>query len=261
MSEELVHITNTEQQVAQYTGPVDTGLDDIRVRPTNLILVQNTTRDQKGARPGQILDVLTGQAYDSVTVVPLRVIKNRVLFPPDADLDAEPLCRSSDGLVPSPFVKAPQATSCRTCPKAQWVGGQKPPCGEKLKLLVILKETGMPRYMQFGGKSISTCKEALEALKQDIKGKEYLSRGQTKLELFDYFFTVSGEKVTSRQGSYYVARFTDFGQVKNAGEFGRFYEEYAVRVKHDDDEQAVVAKDQAVDNKVADVIDAEVIEA
>lgn len=263
MSQELVTIGGTPStEVAAYHG-ASTGLEDVRIKPTNLILVQNGTREPQGARPGQILDVLTGQAYDQLEVVPLRRSIQRVMFPPgELDLDAKPICRSSDGVVPSPFAEHPQALRCATCQYSQWkkVNGVsvKPRCSEKYRLLVIKKDEGVPRYLSVGGMGIAPLKLRLEAIKQDV---EISRRKGTKLDLFDYFFTLTSDEIKGKTGRFYVLRFDNLQRVKNPSEFGPLFEEYVVRARHqEDEEEGVVENETKVDSTVGSVITPEVVE-
>jgi hypothetical protein len=255
MTEELVVATQTA--VAMPSDVDETGLSDIaRLKPTGLVLVQNTTRDTKGARPGQILDLLTGQAYDSITVVPLRVQRSRVMFPPGADLDAEPICRSNDGINPSPFAKVPQATRCEGCSKAKWFNREKPPCQEKRRMLVIVKESGLPRSITIGGKSIGPFQQLMDYIGQDV----YMSRrAGHNYHLYDYFFTISGRREVSKKGNYFVMDFGDLKKVPAPGEYADLFNQFIVQAKRYAEEEDVAAAEQAVDNAVGEVVNAEFV--
>jgi hypothetical protein len=262
MSTDLVVLNNPETSVSVYEDhSADTGLDSIRVRMTHLTLVQNTTRDSKGARPGQILDVLTEEAYEEITVVPLQIIRPRVLFPPNSDLEAEPLCRSNDGLVPAPNVKNPMSNSCKSCRYSQWVNGKRPPCDAKIQLALIIKESNLPRYFSAGGKSITAINDKFEVIRQDMIKKK--SMKGLSLNLYDYAFTLSGDRVNGKQGSYYVARISKIEQISEPGKFREAFVQYILSRKYDEqvagEVNAADNAEQAVNNAVDNAIDAEVV--
>jgi hypothetical protein len=260
-SKELTVLNN--QEVAPATDFASmSGIDGITLKPTNLNIVQNTTRNPMQARAGQLLDTLSGTGYDTMEVVPLKILKGRVLFPPSADLDAEPICRSNDGLVPAPNVKTPQASNCKTCQYSQWRNDQKPPCAEKMGLLLIDRATMLPYRLQVTGKSISILKQAVEQIVRDI----YLNKMKNKVELnlHDYYFTISTEKVTSKKGVFFVLNVQNVRRVAEPGEFGPLFEQFvaaASAFQHDED---AVQQAQAIDNRVNDavsqVLDAEPVE-
>jgi hypothetical protein len=261
MNQELTVIDNNTE-VAQYNAAADTGMENIRLRPTYLVLVQSSTLEKQGAKPGQILDVLTGEVFDELPFVPLKVIKNRAYYPPKAAIakGVKPLCRSNDGLVPSPFSEVPQCSSCAKCPKSVWVSGQRPPCAEKLKVLGIVKETGLPRIYQVNGKSITALRNALERIKQNIESIWYKDKSKPKLNLFDFYFTLTSEP----SGTNFVARFEKMLRVANPGEFGPLFEEYVINAKHHDDDEGEAVESAAVDSKVdaaiSNVVDAQIVE-
>lgn len=257
-SNELVTTNQGGELAAPQT--FNTGLDNVaRLRPTNLVLIQNTTRDKHGAHAGQILDVALEEAFDRITVVPLFVGKSRVMFPPgELDLDAKPICRSSNGLYPHREVTTPQCGNCASCPKSQWVKIQgksiKPPCQEKWRFLLIDKETQLPRFFSVGGKSITSARLTLERIQQDIQIKK--QRKGLYLSLFDYQFTITSEEVKGRQGVFYVAKFEQVKQLQTPGEFGPFYEQFVLPYRNGGVEMA----DEA-EGSTDEVIDAEVVQS
>ncbi len=267
MSEELVVVGNTEVQ--PYVEPYDeSGLDDVaKLRPANVILVQNTTRERGSANPGQLLDKLTGEVYDSLVVVPLKVMKQRILFAPGADLDADPLCSSNDGIVPSPYALQPQSRKCATCPQSQWLDGKKSACAEKLRLLVVTKDSGLPRFFTAGGKSIPTLRNVLQRIQeairmQDAKIKQAAVKGepaQERLHLHDFFFEIRGEKVTGKF-VFYVARFDNVKRVADPGEFGPAFEEFVIQRKVQTLEEKEVVAEMQTNAVVSQVVQAEFVQ-
>jgi hypothetical protein len=270
-TQELVQIDQTSTEVG-FVAPIDTGLDSVgSLKITNLILVQNTTRNPMGARPGQILDELTGEAFDDLAVVPLRISKTRVKFPDGSDLDADPECRSSDGLVPSPFAKVPQARQCVTtdargrvvpvCPHAKWkkdASGKsiKPPCAEKYRLLLYVVSTGLPRWFNVGGKGIAALDISIQRLKQDrIRAK---TQNGLSLELYDYWFKLGADRVNGAKGAFYVPRF-DVKRVQTPGEYAPVFLDFAQAVNSQNASDDAEVQDAAVDSAVTQVVEGEYV--
>lgn len=235
-----------------------TGFEDVRLKPTNIELVQRTSRVE-GAIPGKLRDVLTGAHFDTIEAVPLRIFKGRVMFPPGGDLNAEPICRSNDGVVPSKFAKFPQAANCKACPKGQWVNGQKPACSEKWRVLLINRETGLPRYLTVGGMSLKPLKLLTEQIKQDIEMAKY--KGQIRLP-YGYAFTIGSQFVQGQKGSYYILKFTDVKYMSNPDEFGPLFKEYVMRSNQQIEEQMATQDAENVKNSAtSEIAEAEYVEA
>jgi hypothetical protein len=229
-----------------------TGLSNIgKLKPSNIILVQNMTQDPKGAKPGQFLDQLTGEAYDELTLIPLRIVEQRVLFPP-GEFGQSPICRSEDGLVPSPFAQFPQAKSCDTCPKSQWLNKQRPPCNMKFNMLVLSKETKVPHWLQIGGTGIRPTRDMIDTITRDVYIMQQ-TQGKT-YRLYDYFFTIKSEQVKGKQGIFYVPRYTSVLKVQNPGEFSPFFEEFVKNIQKYHEQLAQAQAEAAVDNAVETTI-------
>jgi hypothetical protein len=267
-SQELVHISPPLPPMVAAPEVDETGLDSVALKPSDIILVQNSTRQPGTARPGQFLDTLSMEVFDEVTLVPLKITKQRVLFPPGEDLDAEPLCRSNDGVVPSTYVKAPQSRNCATCPQSQWVDGKKSACAEKLRILGVMKETGVPYFLTVGGKGVSMCKQAIQLIKRYIAMQDAnIKAGKTNpdgsplqpLRLYDFFFTVKGEMVNSKY-RYAVARFENIKRVANIGDFGALFSEFVTRRRVDQEQEQAVQAEAQTDAAVSQVVDAEFVE-
>jgi len=151
-----------------------TGLSDyIKLKPSRLALTQHTTTNPQGSNPGQILDDESGQVYDDIKLVILKMHTARVFFKPGDKIakGAEPLCRSWDGKVPANDVKQRQSNSCASCPQSQWEDKTAPPCKEKLELAVATVEDEMPHYFSVGGKSISPIRKVLGTISKELKKK------------------------------------------------------------------------------------------
>ncbi len=260
MSEELVQLTGAQNGVVAYNAVEEydeTGLDSaVRLKPANIILVQNTTRDPKTARPGQLLDLLTEEVYDSITIVPLKVMKQRVMFPPGSDLDADSVCNSNDGIVPSMYANVPQSATCASCPHSQWINGKKSACADKLKLLYVIKDKGIPRTTTFGGNSITALRSVLQRIKEVIRVSK--ANGGEPLHLYDFFFTLKGVRGPGTY-VYYVARFENVKRLANIGEFGPVFEEFVIQRKYQQAEEDAVVSEAQADQAVSEIVTAEFV--
>jgi len=266
---ELVPASSQNNDVAVFSAP-DSLSSIVRLKPSNLELVQYTSRTQ-GAKPGKYRDSVTGEHFDKITVVPLDIRKSRVLFPPGNDFTQKPLCRSNDGVVPSPFAQFPQARTCASCPKGQWrkEGGRniKPECRDNLNLLVIDKESTLPAYIKFGGTGIAPFKEFLQIIERH-RVTFAAKNGGIKPNLFDYVFSLSGQEVVTPKGRFFVPVFSDLGRVETLSTFGPFYEQFVVRANEylQKEEDESVGVDDAISavtapNGGGSVIDADYVEA
>lgn len=233
-TQELV-VLPSNTQVATYVNTNDeSGLADIRLKPTELVLVQNTTQNPMGASPGEFLDAAFGESFKELTVVPLKYWSQKVLFPPGSfQKGVQPICKSNDGKVPSPYVETPQSSSCLSCPKNIWkkIGGKsiRPDCGDKLRFLLITKETELPKMMTVTGKSITAANIALQAIKQ-YQQIAFKKEGVLP-NLHDFFFTLKSDRVSSSYGVSYVVRFDSIKRVANLSQFGPIFEEYVTKYK------------------------------
>jgi hypothetical protein len=234
---ELVPVPQTPTAIQQYGQ----GLEGFSLKPAVMKLVQRTTTDE-GAVPGKMFDTLSKNNFDAVTVVPLSIRMGRVLFPPGGELGAEPLCRSDDGVVPSPNATSPQSPTCATCdhgPK-MWARfkstGVKPDCQDKYRLMFVLRDSGLPYYMTVSGKSITNLKSLKDAIYRDVISEKM--KGNV-LSIYDYSFDVKPVFIQGKKGSYYVLSFVNLRKVANPGEFGSMFQEFVVRQRALDSEEVV----------------------
>ncbi len=234
------------------------GLEDTFIKPTYVELLQRTTT-RKDVHPGKLYDVLTQTEFESIEVVPLAIKRGRVLFPEDGTLGSKPLCRSDDGIEPSPFAQFPQNSTCKGCPKGSWdnydrkTGKGKPACKEAWSLLAVMRENGLPRKIKISGMSIKPIKNLLEQLKQDV----VMSRAKGEVRnFFDYKFVIGVQTIEGSKGTYFVLKFTDVKRIAQPGEFGPMFETYVLSAKarQAEAEEARVSA-EAVEEAVADVVE------
>lgn len=236
MSSELVTLNESPQYL-------DTGLDDIApLRPSFLQFLQPSTNDLHGGEPGQFYDEATGDLYDSLVVVPLKVTQNRVMYPPGADVRAgvKPLCRSDDGQVPSRYIETPQSRSCQTCQFSQWKDDKPSACKSNIKMLVLLKDREAPRFVVASGTSVSPLRTLLRRINEDLKAQNMKGN---PVRLYDYFFTVASE----RKRNYFLMTFAGVSRVKELGEFSGSFEQF-------------VRTASAPQQEEGDTVDAEIVD-
>ncbi len=249
-------------EVAKYEVP-DVLSQMVKLRPSLIELVPLTSQ-KPGAIPGKFRDEVTLEHYDSITVVPLTIGRERLMFPPYGSGANKPICKSYDAIVPSPWVENPPARTCEACPNSRWgkkdlVSGKsaRPACDEGYKMTVIIKESQLPRIIKFKGTGITALKKFMEMLQTD--------RVQNKVEgklpnLFEYYFTISSQKVVKPGQISYIPMFTDVKRVSNPELFGPFYEQYVLNSQggNDYEDDSV---DVAVDQIAAASVQPEVLQA
>lgn len=238
---DLVTINNDTQLTPHNTSYVESGLDSVRLKPTELVLIQNTTQNMGAARPGQFLDKTFDVAYDEVPAVILDFWYPKVLFPPGQFVSGvKPICRSNDGIVPSPYVETPQSSSCKGCVHNIWKkapGGKSipPDCRDKLRMLLIMTDSMLPRMITFTGKSITSAKMFLEAIKQ----QQVIAKFQRNViaNLHDFTFLLKADRVPGPSGVGYVARFAS-AKLKDAeiGKFDSAYHAYVSAYRNSSEE-------------------------
>ena len=226
------------------------GFEGQTIKPTQIRLVQQSSLGAGDTyKVGKLVDSLSGNHFDKLTVVPLVIKKGRVFFPPDKKVGGTPLCRSNDGITPAPNVPSKQASRCDICdhgPKL-WrnfkLTGIKPDCDETINMLFIERESGFPYYLTIKGSSIKFFNNIYQSIFRDIVMKR--SKGEDH-KIYDYSFEITPTRVTGNMGNYYILNFTNLVQVAG-GEYGPLYQMF---VKD--------AEASANDQNVDELIDAEI---
>jgi len=225
-------------EVAKYEVP-DVLENLVHLRPSLVELVPLTSQ-KPGAIPGKFRDEVTLEHYDSITVVPLTITKERLMFPPYGSGNNKPICKSYDGIVPSPWIENPPAKTCEACPNSKWGKkdpvtnkGKRPACDEGFKMTVIIKESQLPRIIKFKGTGITALKAFMERLQTDRVQTN--SKEGRMPNLFEYYFTISSQKVIKPGQISYIPMFTDVKRVSDPGLFGPFYEQYVVHSQSSND--------------------------
>lgn len=219
----------SENQSLQVTGQqsvtVGEGLNDVFLRPTVMELVQRTS--QKVTDPtayGKLRDTLSGELYPTLGVIPLKISTSRVYFKAGSDFGSDPICRSDDGIVPSPFALVKQNEDCASCEKSQWFNNQRPPCQEQKKLLFLMEDNTLPYMINFKGASIKPFRFAMEYIYRDILSAK--SRGVFR-QLYDYRLDLKPSMVQGSKGTYYVLNLLNIKPISDPGKYGPMYLEFA----------------------------------
>lgn len=237
------------------------GLEDVQLKPSTMILVQNTTNiegvDTEG-KAGKFLVKSSGQTFDELRVVPLAFRRTRVLWTPGAEFGADPLCRSNDGITPSPFVENPQHEQCKGCPRANWdiywKSGkkQKPDCQEKVQFLFLERETQLPYQISVSGKGIKPFMEMMGEIKRIAISRAKATPSEL-LNIYDFSFTVKSVKVKNAKGVFFVLNFSDLKKVQNIGEFSPLFQQF---VKARKQEEAELDQEIQRDDAAGDLVEA-----
>ena len=192
------------------SGPVYE--DDVLV--PRYAVVQPTSKE---GTPGTFRSNLDGSERNELNVAPLRVQRGRVLWP--AEIGTDPICRSTNGLDPSPQIERPVSDACcvivgrrlqPACPKAVWPRHGRPECRDTFLLVALDLATETPFVMGFHGSAIRTIK-IIRTL-----------AWQRRVALHDMECLLKLRRETSAKGNYFLPIVADaeagFGGVLNAFE-------------------------------------------
>jgi hypothetical protein len=154
-------------------GGVGLGSSLFKAKPMMLELVHKSSR-QENVRFGEFRIVSTNEALGKVIRVVLLAVPQvqREWFIDKTVFTKENKgCFSLDGIMPHPNASQPPALYCATCSKGDlnWVKWRKthspddlPPCGAYFHLLLALRDTQMPAYLNVKGKSYLPFQQAMQ---------------------------------------------------------------------------------------------------
>jgi len=180
-----------------------------------LVLVQPTSQID-GVGPGKFYLNLTGEEFEQVDAVFLRVTKGRVYFAKES-LEQKPLCGSPDRIKPSPRYEEPMAESCAECPYAQWFKKEPPACNETYNLLGVMVESGLPFWWSVKSSAMSPTKRYLSAI---------ALRARQGKNLYDVQATMTSQLVTKPGKKYHVPAYA-LTWLKDSSPYQALYEQYA----------------------------------
>lgn len=157
------------------------GMDQGDFVPPILTLVQGQSKaaTDDGIAQGKYYCAQSGEQWEKVTLILLRVARTRVLFTPD-EL-AAPICQSDDRINPRPGGKYHGLFTCENCPArvdAPWLlqpeqraQRERDPglCPPGYTFLAADHETGMPFVLRVNGTSVSPWKTVLTTFSMKYK--------------------------------------------------------------------------------------------
>jgi len=197
------------------SGPVYE--DDVLV--PRYAVVQPTSKE---GTPGTFRSNLDGSERSELNVVPLRVQRGRVLW--SAEIGTDPICRSSNGLDPSPTIERPVSAACcvivgrrlqPACPKAVWPRHGRPECRDTFLLVALDLATETPFVMGFHGSAIRTIK-IIRTL-----------AWQRRVALHDMECLLKLRRETSAKGNYFLPIVAAVQPVSPAGKHRAWSERFA----------------------------------
>jgi hypothetical protein len=191
--------------------------DDVLV--PRYVVVQPTSKE---GTPGTFRSNLDGSERSELRLAPLRIQRGRILW--SAEIGTDPICRSSDGLYPSPLIDHPMSETCcivagrrlrPVCPKAEWPRQGRPECRDTFLLVALDLASGTPFAMGFHGSAIRT-----------IKIVRTLA-WQRRVALHDLECVVKLRRETSAKGNYFVPIVTSVQPATPPGKYRAWSERFA----------------------------------
>lgn len=278
MSEELVQINNEPEYFEpSYSDP----LADVRIKPSEVAIIQPSTVNKMGGQIGQLLNKDEGVVSEKIAVVILDITEQRTKFPPGNDLGS-PLCKSFDGIKPAPrsIVPDPVWHECRTCPDSQWVKlpngkNKKPPCGEAIRFLMVDKNTMLPFYFTARGSSVPVAKNLRERLKKlaashgakaavelrtetDPEKIASLKRF-TKLRIYDFNLILTTEP-NPQNPVFPLMRYEKESVMPDSSVFAEMYDMYVAARQRERKAQQIAESAQSTVKQIEGVLEAEPVE-
>jgi hypothetical protein len=213
---ETKEIPNSNERVPSITsgaGMEVLGPEDLII--PRLTLVQPTSQID-GIESGKFYMNLTGEEFDQVEAVFLKVTKGRVYFSEEAT-ERKPVCGSSDRIKPSARFEPPAAPACKECLFSRWNGKEPPPCNESYNLLGVMMETGLPFWWSVKSTAIAPTKRFVSAI---------ALRARMGKNLFDAKATIKSQLVTLPGKKYHVPVYA-LTWLKDSSAYRDLYEHYA----------------------------------
>ena len=242
-------LTVLNNQTAIQQGGLGLNLQSklLRLKPATLNIIQPNS--QAEGKKGGIRIIETGDVFTELDAVFLaEPEEKRNLFTGkkgELNRSLENLvCFSSDGIVPDPRAKKPQAMFCANCPKSDWRPYRAyqekngtpdkdlaPPCEPEYRALILDTKFRMPMRMYIRGKSLVPFRKALEG---PFAYTVAMAQAQGKNpNLFDVKFKIRTKQITTGKFVSYIYDLSQFSLInpderETFGElFLRFQEQQA----------------------------------
>lgn len=204
----------------------------LQLKPATLSLNQKMTQ-AKGAIPGKLRIVETGQQFDSMTVALLDTpVEQRAYYEGEEKNNDTRLCFSLDLVTPHKDAAVPQAYKCSGCPKASWEKWRQtklpkdiPPCETFYKAWLIDTVYQFPLVMYIR----ATMKKPFEAGLQNLARTLAILKAQGQNpNIWDIKFTLGiTEEQNKKKQQFFNIDMSDFKATtpEERLAFGTFYEQ------------------------------------
>jgi len=222
MEQALVQATTNS--VAVIPEQFETGLEALDAGDLiipRLTVTQPSTPDVEADQIGKFYINITGDYYDKMRLVTLKLTKGRILWPEKYSKDNDPLCRSHNFATPANDIQgaSPMSHSCQVipgskdhhCPYANWSADKKgkpiaPRCQEIWNLLVLDLDSYMPMFLSLKSTSIKPLRRHFSAI-------NILSQAK-RVPMWHLAFDVALKMETNDSGKFYVPVFSSPGPVE-----------------------------------------------
>jgi hypothetical protein len=173
MSENEAIVVSPANSEALQMGGIGIGAGMFKARPSMIELVHKSSHAE-GVKYGEFRIIGSNEHLGTkIRVVLLAVpqIQKEWFRDPAVFTKENKACFSLDGIRPHPRAQDPPAMYCATCDKGDknWITWRKtklakdlPPCGAYWHLLLALRDTQTPHYLNVKGKSYLPFKQAME---------------------------------------------------------------------------------------------------
>jgi hypothetical protein len=200
------------------------GPDDLII--PRLVLVQPTSQIE-GVLPGMFYLNITGEQFESLEVVFLKVTKGRVNFREDAT-DRKPICGSNDRIKPSSRFDPPMAPACAECSCSRWNGKEPPECPETYNLLGLFTDSQLPFWWSVKSTAMTPTKRFLSAIAL-----------RPEKNLFDAKIAMKSQLVAQPGKKYHVPGYT-LSWLKDSSLYADLYAKYS----HEEIDRTFVAEEE-----------------
>lgn len=165
-----------------------------------------TQPTSKEGTPGLFRNNLTREETDKLSVVVLAAAKGRVLW--SENIDEDPICRSSNGIVPSDNIENPVSEICGVkengkrfepvCNNALWgEDHERPLCNETINLLCVGRDDRVPFFISLHGTQLKSARAYLSAV------------GLRRKSLYEYEAVMTLKETNNGKGRYFTIEFSE----------------------------------------------------
>ena len=122
----------TVRSAQDIPGAEEITSEDIAIPRIRLLqaLSEEVQQHTDGATPGKLIHSITGQVFDEIEFIPIKLFKTRIMFD-TGNRSGAPLCTSRDNMVGS------DSTMCKDCENAQWSSNGPPICNQVYNYLIM----------------------------------------------------------------------------------------------------------------------------